>query len=647
MKRLRNLISIRPETNIYVVLIHRLVLAMAMMSLTRIIFYLYNAAYFPEVTITSFLKLLWGGLRFDLTAVLYVNLPVILMMVQPFSVRFAAGYQRLTNGLYYLLNSLMLGANIADTVYYRFTLRRTTADVFRQFENETNLIQLIFRFILDYWYAVVVWIALLVILVWWNRRYKVEGPQIRNNLVHYASGVLALPLIIYLFIGGVRGGFRHSTRPITLSNAAAYVQHASEVNIVLNTPFAVFRTLGKAKISRTTFFDEDELESIYTPVHYPPDTLHPVPLNVIIIILESFSREFIGSLNKDKPGYSGYTPFLDSLIGHSLTFRHSFANGRKSIDGLPSVLAGLPSMEVPYVLTPFSNNRIRALGTLLREQGYHTSFFHGAPNGSMGFDAFVNMAGIEHYYGMTEYGNDKDFDGMWGIWDHKFFDFFASKLSGFPQPFFSVIFSVSSHHPFMIPEEFEGKFKGGEQPILKCIEYTDYSLRQFFKRVSREPWFKETLFVITADHCSSNVLFPESRTAWGSVSVPVIFYRPDNSLAGMREEIVQQTDIMPSVLGYLNYNRPYLAFGRNIFASAETPFSISYRDGYNYFEGDWLLVFNGKETIALYQFAEDRMLITDLKHEAIMQKEQMEKRVKAIIQQYNNRMMDNRLTVPE
>jgi phosphoglycerol transferase MdoB-like AlkP superfamily enzyme len=647
MKRLKNLLSVRPQTNIYVVLVHRLMLAMVMMSFTRIIFYLYNSDYFPDVTLTSFMRLMWGGVRFDLTAVLYMNLPVILLMVLPLRVRFAAGYQRLTNGLYYLLNGVMLGANIADTVYYRFTLRRTTADVFRQFENETNMIQLIARFIFDYWYAVVAWAILLFLLIRWNRRYRVEGPQIQNTLVHYALGILALPLIIYLFIGGVRGGFRHSTRPIALSNAAAYVQQAAEVNIVLNTPFAVLRTFGKAKISRVRYFDENELERIYSPVHHPPDTLHPVAYNVVIIILESFSREFIGALNKDKPGYSGYTPFLDSLIGHSLTFRHSFANGRKSIDGLPSVLAGLPSMEVPYVLTPFSNNRIRALGTLLREQGYHTSFFHGAPNGSMGFDAFVNLAGIEHYYGMTEYGNDKDFDGMWGIWDHKFFDFFANKLNTFPQPFFSVIFSVSSHHPFVIPKELEGKFKGGDQPILKCIEYTDYSLRLFFKRVSRQPWFKETLFVITADHCSSNVLFPESRTAWGSVSVPVIFYRPDNSLAGMREEIVQQTDIMPSVLGYLNYNRPYLAFGRNIFAGTEKPFSISYRDGYNYFEGDWLLVFNGQETMALYRFSEDKMLLTDLKQEATMQKESMEKRVKAIIQQYNNRMMDNRLTVPE
>lgn len=647
MYRLKNDMLIIPQTNIYVVLIHRLVLSMVMMSLTRVLFYLYNADYFPEVTLSLFLRLLWGGLRFDLTAVLYANLPVILLMVLPLDARFKPAYQRFTNVLYYLFNSLMLGANISDTVYYRFTLRRTTADVFRQFENESNMFQLILRFVFDYWYAVLVWALLIVLMIVWNRRYKVEGPQVKNRFIYYGLGTLSLPLILYLFIGGVRGGFRHSTRPITLSNAAAYVQHAAEVNIVLNTPFAVLRTVGKAKIARVQFFDDDELEKIYSPVHRPPDTLRPVRYNVVIIILESFSREFIGALNKDKPGYLGYTPFLDSLIGHSLTFRYTLANGRKSIDALPSVLAGIPSMGVPYVLTPYSNNRIRALGTLLDEQGYHTSFFHGAPNGSMGFDAFANMAGIKNYYGMTEYGNADDFDGMWGIWDHKFFSFYADKLSSFPQPFFSVFFSVSSHHPFIIPKEFEGRFKGGDQPILKCIEYTDYSLRQFFNRIRKQPWFRETLFVITADHCSSNVLFPESRTVWGSVAVPIIFYHPGDSLAGFREEIVQQTDIMPSVLGYLKYNRPYLAFGRDVFSTRETPFSISYRDGYNYFEGSWLLMFDGHATTGLYRFDEDIMLVKDVKDKHTEQAEHMTTKAKAIIQQYNNRMIDNRLIVFE
>ncbi len=637
--------SFRLRENCYAVLLQRLLIVMFLFSLCRIGFYAFNNDYFPLITFPAFIRMLIGGLEFDLVAVLYTNALVILMMILPLDIRFTSVYQKTVGGIFFLFNGVALAANTADFIYYRFTLRRTTADVFRQFEHEENLAALGFRFLFDYWYAVAFWMALVWIMVLLYRLTRVSGPMVKNRVAYYGLGIISIPIIIYLFIGGVRGGFRHSTRPITLSNAGEFVQQANEVSIVLNTPFAILRTLGKTKIQKVRYFDTDEeTAAIYSPVHNPPDTLHMQPYNVVIIILESFSREFVGALNTEKPGYTGYTPFLDSLLQHSRTFAHSFANGRKSIDGLPSIVAGIPSVDIPYVLTPFSDNRIRGLGTLLKEKGYHTSFFHGAPNGSMGFNSFMNLAGFEHYYGMDEYGNEDDFDGMWGVWDDKFFSFYADQLGAFSQPFASVVFSVSSHHPFRVPEEYESIFKGGEQPILKCIQYTDFALRNFFKRVKNAPWYSNTLFVITADHCSSDIVFPESRTTWGLHSVPVIFFRPDHSLNGVANTLVQQTDIMPSVLGYLGYNRPFVAFGRDVF-SDEQPFVFFYRDAYNLFNGNYLLRFNGDKTLGLFDFVSDKMLVTDLKEHEPEVVQRMEVQIKALIQQYKNRMVDNRLTV--
>lgn len=633
------------EGNVYWALFLRLLLAMFLFMLCRIGFYLYNLSYFPEMTPWNFFRILWGGFWFDLTAVLYINVIILVLSIIPIDLRFRVGYQTTIKVVYYVLNGVALAANVMDFIYYKFTLRRTTADVFGQFENETNLFSLFFRFLVDYWYAVLFWLLLVWIMVKLYNKIKVRGPLMQHRVAYYVAGLLAIPLVVGLFIGAVRGGFRHSTRPITLSNAGEYVEHPNEVSLVLNTPFAIFRTLGKTKIQKINYFTQDELNQVYSPVHVPKDSISFRADNVVVIILESFSKEFFGAFNRDKPGYRGYTPFLDSLIGHSQTFEYSFANGRKSIDGLPSVLASIPSLGVPYVLTPFANNRINSLGNLLRDKGYHTSFFHGAPNGSMGFSSFTNLAGIDHYYGKNEYDNDADFDGMWGIWDDKFFGFYADKLNEFPQPFMSAIFSVSSHHPFVVPEAFEGKFKGGEQPILKCIEYTDYALRQFFKKASTMPWYKNTLFVITADHVSSNIVFPESHTTWGLFSVPVIFFKPDNSLAGQRRSIVQQIDIMPSVLGHLKYDKPYVAFGRNVFDSTTTAFAFNYRDDiYNLYEGEYLLMFDGKRTVDLYNFVTDPMLKQDLKNANADVAARLERRVKAIIQQYNNRMVEDKLT---
>jgi phosphoglycerol transferase MdoB-like AlkP superfamily enzyme len=635
--------------NIYVALTLRLALVMLLFTLCRIAFYLFNASFFPGMTLSNFLRLSAGGLQFDMAAMLYVNLLFILLMILPVPFRFSAIYSRMVKGVFFVTNGIALAANVADFIYYRFTLRRTTADVFKQFENEQNMGGLWLRFLFDYWYALVFWILLVALMVWAYNRIKVQGPQLKNKPAYYGGALLAALVVATLAVGGIRGGYRESTRPITLSNAGEYVKDPREISIVLNTPFAILRTLGKTKIQKATFYTDAELESIYSPVHHPADTAAFRADNVVVIILESFSKEFFGVFNRERENgtYKGYTPFLDSLVQHSLTFENSFANGRKSIDGLPSVVSSIPALGLPYFLSPYSSNAINSLASALKDKGYHSSFFHGAPNGSMGFQAFMNVAGFQEYYGKTEYNNDDDFDGVWGIWDEKFLNFYAQKLNTFQQPFVSALFSVSSHHPFKVPEEYTGTFKGGSLPIQKCIQYTDFALRRFFAEASKMPWFKNTLFVITADHTSSDIYFDDSRTAWGFYSVPVIFYKPDNSLAASRPGIVQQIDIMPSVLGYLHYEKPYVAFGRDVFhANGIEPFAFNYKDDvYQLFEGDYLLQFDGKRTLGFYNYRTDRLIQQNLAQQASEQQQRMERKVKAIIQQYNNRMVEDRLVV--
>ncbi len=646
MRILKYFKDVRLNGNIYWVLFLRLMLAMLLFTLCRIGFYIYNTTYFPEMTVGHFLRIMWGGLRFDMTAVLYINALFILLHLVPFDFRFSSFYQAMLKYMFFILNGLGIAANLADFIYYKFTLRRTTADIFNEFEEGPGAGNLFFRFLLDYWYVTVFAVGIYWLMVFLYKRITVEGPMVQNRIAYYSAGVLAIPMVAYLFIGGVRGGFKHSTRPITLSNAGEYVKYPRETNLVLNTPFSVFRTIGKTKIQKVKYFESEEaVDSVFSPVHASNDTVAFRPDNVVVILLESFSKEFFGAFNKDKPDYKGYTPFLDSLIQHSRTFQYSFSNGRKSIDGPPSALASLPTLGVPFVLTPYATNKFNSLATTLGDKGYHTAFFIGHPNGAMGYTAFTQLAGFQEYYGMDEYGNSEDSDGLWGIWDHKFLPFFANKLNEFKKPFFATLFTVSSHHPFKVPQEFEGKFKGGDKPILKCIEYTDHSLREFFNTVKKEPWYKNTLFVFTADHCSSDIIFDESRTNWGYYSVPVIFFKPDNSLAGHTNEIAAQVDIMPSVLGYLHYDKPYLAFGRDIFREKQQPIAFNYNDAYNLYQGEYLLTFNGEKTIGLYNFVQDKMLTHDLKNEKPEVIEQMEPKIKAIIQQYNNRLIENRLTV--
>ncbi|MFM7430085.1 MAG: LTA synthase family protein, partial [Flammeovirgaceae bacterium] len=399
------------------------------------------------------------------------------------------------------------------------------------------------------------------------------------------------------------------------------------------------------------FSSEEELNKVFNPVKSPRDTLPFRRKNVVVLILESFSKEFIGAYNRDLEGgkYIGYAPFLDSLIGVSHAFKYSMANGRKSIDAMPSVICSIPSIEVPYVLSHYSGNKINSLPSLLRSKGYYSAFFHGAPNGSMGFDAFANLSGFDGYFGKDEYEDTyratDDFDGIWGIWDEKFLQYFATKMNSFKQPFYTTVFTVSSHHPYNLPSEYENVFKGGPKPVHRTIQYTDMALRKFFAKASKMPWFNNTLFVLTADHASAEIQFQEYNSPSGYFAVPIIFYEPGSSPLPMKNEIVQQADILPTVLGSLHFDEPYVSFGRDVFGDEE-PFVFNYLNNtYQAFMGDYFLQFDGTKSIGLYNFKTDKTISNNLLASRPEVVSKMELRLKAFIQQYNNRMVDDKLTV--
>jgi phosphoglycerol transferase MdoB-like AlkP superfamily enzyme len=644
--------DIKLHRNLYLLLVWRFIIVMILFSVCRVAFYLINRGYFPNTTFTGMMTLMRGGLVFDTTAVLYTNILYFLLFLLPFNYRYDVLFQKIMKYLYLVTNGLALGANCIDFIYFQFGFRRTTASIFSEFQHEHNLGALMPKFIVGYWYVVVIWLALLAILFFTYGPFHLTRTKTGKNwkswLVPLARRTVLFLVFATLIVGGLRGDLKHSTRPITLSNAGKYISEPLEANIVLNTPFAIYRTIGKRFFEKESYFaDTAELDRIYNPVHRPVVSGSFRKENVVIFILESFGCEYTKTYGHhlDQGTYEGYTPFLDSLISQGLMFTQSFSNGRKSIDAMPSVLTSIPMMVEPFLLTPYSGNKMNSIASILNKEGYHTAYFHGAPNGSMGFEAFANSIGFKEYYGMNEYANKNDFDGSWGIWDEEFFQFYARKMNEFRQPFCTAIFSVSSHHPFVVPEKYKGKFKKGPNPINQCINYTDYALRKFFETASRMPWYQNTLFVITGDHTSQSA-YLEYKTNIGAFRVPVIFYKPGGSLKGVVDGLAQQIDIMPSVLGYLNYDKPYVAFGRNLFEAPDDPFVITYTSNtYQLVMGDYLYLFNGLTETGFYNLKDDILLSKNLSGQMPDVEKKMELKVKAFIQQYNNRMLENRLTV--
>lgn len=633
--------------NILVVLLYRITIVMLVLSLSRIGFYIFNFRMFPDITSLQFLNILRGGLLFDISAAVYINSIFIFFSIIPFDFRYNRLYQKILSYLFFITNGFALFMNGADYLYYRFVLKRATADVFQTFGNEDNLVKLFFKFQLDYWPVVLFTFILIFLMVWLYNRIKPVRPEPRNRILYHLVNLLMVPLVAGLVVIAARGGYKHSTRPISISNATKYVENPRDVAIVLNTPFSIIRTFDKKNLVRYEFYEPAKLREIYDPhFSYQPGEAFKNE-NVVILILESFAREYIGSLNKDLDDgrYKGYTPFLDSLISKSLTFDVSLANGKKSIDAMPSILASLPSLETPYIISHYANNTINSLPGLLKPRGYYSAFFHGAPNGSMGFDSFARMAGFDDYFGLDQYPDTKDFDGMWGVWDEPFLTFYANKLGTFRQPFLASVFTISSHHPFKVPEHYKDRFPKGPAPILEVIGYSDNSLRKFFKIASGQPWFKNTLFVITADHTNESVR-KEFQNNYGSYSIPIIFYRPDGELQGIKHKIAQQIDIMPSILSYLNYDGEFIAFGNNLFDETKESFAFNTAGStYQIFKNDHLLNMVDNKPVGLYNFKSDRLLEKNLVNKDTLVQKDLETLLKAVIQTYNSRLIDNDLVV--
>ena len=630
-------------------------LAYLVWMLSRVAFFAENWSTFaPYMSWSLFRSMLHGALVFDTSALLYVNSLYLLLMLLPLHLKERPGFHKALKWLFVVTNAIGVAMNLMDSVYFQYTGRRSTVSVFTEFANEGNIASIMLTEFANHWYLVLVFILLVFLL--WRCYTKPRLEVYRFGSHYYISQLIALVVMIPVAIVGIRGSVTAGTRPITISNANEFVNRPVESSVVLNTPFSMIRSIGKKVFVTPDYLPADKLKAVYTPVHQAPvtDSLSHKGKNVVILIVESMGKEYIGSFN---PGledghYKGYMPFIDSLLTRSLTYRYSFANGRISMDAMPSILSGLPMMVEPFFLTPASLNDVEGLPMMLGREGYSSAFYHGAHNISMGFSAYAHSIGYQRYVGLNEYcqsgkyGGMDDFDGKWAIWDEPFLQFTLDNINEMKAPFLATVFTASSHHPYNLPKQYQDSLKDeGGQPIHKCVRYTDLALRRFFERASRQPWFMNTIFVLVADHTNLNS-HDVYKTDLGLYSIPIIFYAPDGSIhPDMREDLIaQQTDITPTLLHLLGYNRPYLAFGDDLLsADPSQTWAFSYNAGiYQLVQGDLMLQFNGEKTTAVYRFKTDPLLRKNLVGH-LSEQQSMETRLKAIIQQYMSRMNENRL----
>ncbi len=530
--------------------------------LLRFLFLVFNIKSFQFADVHQISYAFLYGVKFDLSAIFISNILFTIASLLPFRFTEKQRYQSFLNYIYWVPNIVFFWTNIADFEYYKFIGRRT---IFEVFGIMGDVFAQSFSLLGTYWYLVFLWILVSFLFV----KFTPNSPTLPSPM-----GRVVKTLIFILGIGFTilffRGGFQE--KPLRINQA--FEQHDNHLgNLTLNTTFTFLTTIDAKGTEKVNYFINNQIvEDLVKRDRSSHFSASASPQNVVIIILESFGKEYMGYKNP----YKGYTPFLDSLARNSLFMENCFSNGRESIIAMPAITASIPQLiEEPFITSSYQSNKFAGLGSIVKKYGYVSSFFHGARNGSMGFEGFSQLAGFDKYYGLNQYPKEKmatDFDKNWGIFDEPYLQYFATELSKETKPFVGCIFTLSSHHPYPIPAQYQGKFPKGKAEIHESLGYTDLALKHFFETAAKQPWYKNTLFVITADHTQFNTE-KKYATPTGAYSVPLILYYPTNQiltqLKNMTDslKICQHTDILPSILDFLNINQQQvLPFGESIFA---------------------------------------------------------------------------------
>lgn len=607
-------------------------IALCSLTLTRLVFYFNLHSYF-EAPFAQVLHALWFGLQFDTVTIAYllglyfIALPFV---QKGWSLQVAATFFIIMLGAMNLLNCI-------DAEFFKFTARRSTDDLFEFAFISNDIFNIGPNLFMQFWYLLVAFVLIMLMALWlFLKLFKTE----EQSQSLWKKGLSLVPIALVLILAA-RGGLR----PIPLTIIDAGMTNTPKLNaVVLSTPFTILKTLGKPAL-QPYVFEADETVEI-TPISYPNNHAYSGQMkskNVVLIIMESFGNEYIHALNGLD---TGYTPFLDSLCKVGMVFENSFANGHRSIEGIPAVTAGIPTlMYEAYTTSRYAGNSFSSLANTLGKQGYYTSFMHGGNTNSMNFESFAGQAGYHTFNNRHDYPfPNQHYDGYWGISDHYFLAYCANEFSTYKQPFFSTIFTLSSHHPYSIPTAYQNRFPKGTLPIHESIGYADESLRQFFKQAAQTEWYENTLFVITSDHTSlsEHAIY---QTKLGSLRIPIVFFAPsDTTMTGVKKQVMQQIDIMPTILDLVGHKEPFFSFGVSAFDTSAAHTAIAFKhDQHQLYHNGTLICFDGEKTTFVFDEKNDPLNQHNLVHEQHPKKE-AEMLLKTYLKNYSSALLENKMT---
>jgi phosphoglycerol transferase MdoB-like AlkP superfamily enzyme len=449
--------------------------------------------------------------------------------------------------------------------------------------------------------AILSFIGALLMRKWMDRFLKVPS-NLKQRLKH-GWVFLVLPLLPLLFVD--LSLTRISTNPYAneLSSNGIYNFFAAfQINRIDYVTFygtkdnkEVFQNLRVLLREKNNTFISEDLFDITREIKNPGNEKR---LNIALILVESLSAEYLGVFGNQK----NLTPNLDQLSKESLFFTHLYATGTRTDRGLESITLSIPPTPGRSIVKRPHNENLFSWGLLMKSKGYDTKFIYAGYGYFDNMNYFFSHNGFEIIDRKNFSKDESTFENAWGVCDedlyHKSMEEFDKSLEK-RSPFFAIILTTSNHRPFTYPD---GRINIPSHTGRRgAVKYTDYAIGKFIREAKEKPWFKDTLFIIVADHCAGSAgktTLPIKR-----YEIPFFIYSPDHVSPQRIDRLASQIDIAPTVLGLLNFSYTSKFFGKDILKmepKQERAFISTYQK-LGFMKKDRLVVLDLKKEINLFQ----------------------------------------------
>lgn len=631
---------------------------MVLYTLLRFGFFISNLNFFKQANMGDIVLAFIYGLRFDLSAIFMLNAFLLLIYNLPLNYDKWKWLKIIFFVIWCLTNIIFIIINLSDYRYFTITQHRLTVEIYLMFG---YIILMLPEMWADYWYlflGALLGTTIFVFISWYllhKLKRFFDGPfLLRNQIISFFFiAVLIMPVI----------NGRFSREPIRPAHAF-FSNNQAVGYLTLNSSFTVLNSLFRDMFQFRFMPQSNAFESMnkmlyqsnekainpeYPFLRYKNLTAPSRKLNVVLFIMESWTADYISSITGVQPSV---TPFFDQISSEGMLFTNFLANGHRTIMTIPSTLASVPGFFSPsrigkkdsIIRSQSDTIYFLGLGNILSKEGYTTSFHLGGYCADLRLDIYTKILGFDHYY-----SNENCFNQVLSnnrLADEELFIDTANRFDVLSEPFCSVILSETSHVPYVLPPHREEMFNiySNETKYQKALRYTDYSLKMFFQSAQNKQWFKNTIFLITADHTAH----PNPNDIYSCYHIPLLIYSPTLVKPGRIETIGSHVDILPTILDMLQLPVTHSSMGISLFASLPNRYAIITNNvHYFIFNNRFVLVNDLERTIGLYEYSLDRLLKNDLRTRYPEITSQLEQNLFAYLQSVSYAIRSDKICRPD